>query len=374
MGLTTDPRCNRRLQAAGEIGMQRYVFSFTREYIPNPEFDDTIPVVFLGRIEHGQYIRRTLPIARALVLLFRYRSLFAEAPIVYTFGLDCCFLAALCSELFRWRYHRFVYEVADVREVMLSNGFFGRMLRLIERWCLQKVDSVVVTSPAFRDEYFVKIQQVAPSKVSILENKPYPPMPPPVENRPTENPSYLTIGLFGLLRHQESWDTLMWLARRNQDRLRVYVRGYPFGLRGFEDQVNTYSNVIYEGPYVSPRDLADIYSRIDISWIVYQTDGIRQRKWMLPNRFFESLYYGCPMVVNKGGELARRVEEFQVGWVIDLSDREAVESLILSLTPDVIRSARQRCHQVARDQILGGEDNRRFFRKLRDYKQQVAAQ
>ena len=361
MPLPSDPRINRRVRAGRELGWEQTVFSFDRDTVGRAV--EGTRLVRLGFVRHGHYGRRAGPLAGALRVLLRHRRLLRGARTLYAFGLDCLVLAVLARKLLRLD-AAVVYELADVRAAMLGDGAQGHALRRLERWALAHVDLAVVTTAGYRDEYLAGAQGFPAERIRVLENKLLPPVPAAAPRPAWKADRPLVIGCFGLIRFQESWDALVRLAEAHPQTVHVYVRGFPMGIRGFEDDVARCPNVEYGGAYVSPDDLASLYGRVDLNWLVYGVGNDRQRRWMLPNRFFEAIQYGVPQVVNRGGILAARVEELGVGFVVDVDDPASIAGLVEGLSPDRLGAVARRVAALPAGYGLDLGDTRRLLSEL----------
>src|SRR6185437_3834257 len=282
-------------------------------------------IISLGQIAHGKYLKRIWRLAVALLTLLRHRGLFRDAEVIYAFGPDCLVLCVVASLLLSMRRRRIIYELADVRHVMLETSVKGMLLRWVERVALKSTELVVVTSEAYRDDYLSAMQHYPAMSTTVLENKLTPPLPAPLEvTLPPDRRMTIRIGWFGLLRFAESWELLVRIAEQYPDRISVYVRGYPISLPDFASRVQRVENLRYGGSYSSPGDLAQLYAEIDVSWVVYGVGTDRQRQWMLPNRFFEAIYYRVPIIAARGSLLAERVEELGIGWAVDVEKSEQI--------------------------------------------------
>lgn len=331
MPVTSQPRYHKRIASFRDLGYETLIFSFEREYFKGKTSE--MQYVSLGKIQHRNYFKRIKVFLNALSILSKYRKHFEEASVVYVFGLDIAIMMLLLNAVTRLKMH-IVLEVADIRGVLTSKAWKGKILRYIEKTVISHISLVTVTSPYFVKDYYKNIQQLKEQKFYVLENKLLEPIPLRIEKRTWDGKRPLKLGLFGVLRCNRSWDILYKLAKEYPDQIEVYIRGHQMGLNHFEDRVNELDNIIYEGEYVSPDDLAEIYSKIDVTWLGNVSDNSDNIKWALPNRLYESIYYKVPMIVHTGSAVARRVEELSVGWNVDFfNEAEAVEK-ILKLTPE----------------------------------------
>lgn len=324
-----DARCHKRLQSLKKLGVQPKVLAFERDlylgkFIPG-EYK------LLGKIQHRKYVRRFLPFVKVLP---RMRATTKDADVIYAFGLDLLLLGWLASLRLGNRL-KIIYEVADIREVLLGTRLVSRFLRRLERFLLRKVDLLVVTSEAFISEYYRGIQGLAHLRNQVIENKLEPDLLPQVAEKQRERAGgALHIGYFGIIRCPRSWAILKLAARKGGGRVKVYVRGIPMGVDNLEEESDAIPHIKYDGPYVSPHELPEMYGQIDIVWIVAQYHEGREGNltWARTNRFYEACYFQRSMIAQIETQDGRVVEEKGLGVCLDLGDIEGAVARILSIS------------------------------------------
>ncbi len=360
MPVTSQPRYHKRIRAFQDCGYEYYAFSFERDYFKGRE--NELLYTSLGYISHQKYLARVPKLIGAIRILAKNKQKLVHSSCIYTFGLDTAILAYFIKSVFRIN-TPLVYEVADIRSVMQGNNLRNKIFRWIERIIIRKAALIPVTSPAFRDEYFVKWQKVLVNKFFLLENKLYPPVPRPLKKSAWDGSRPLVIGLFGVIRCQKSWELLYKLAKENLGKIVIIIKGYVLNLENFDNRINELENLVYEGEYVSPDDLAEIYSKIDICFIGNLGNESLNAKWALPNRYYESLYYNVPMIAHDGSGVGERVRKLKCGWVIDFNNVKDAINTILALTPEEVHKAILICKQNEKSAI-GLEDHIRLIQQL----------
>ena len=153
------------------------------------------------------------------------------------------------------------------------------------------------------------------------------------------------IGWFGTLRCVRSLAILEEVAAALRDEAVVYLRGYPTetGLDAFLTVVGRHPNMVYDGEFMSPQDLADIYGRVHLSWCFDFTDAGTNSDWLLPNRLYDSGYNNTPGLAAAGSETGRRLESLGMGWALPAPFADGVVRFIRDLTPEAYR---RRCEAV----------------------------
>jgi len=142
----------------------------------------------------------------------------------------------------------------------------------------------------------------------------------------------LRIGYFGLLRCLRSWEILRRASEKGNGRVHIYLRGVPRWPSIIEEASRS-GHVEYGGPYVSPDELHDIFERVDLVWAAFPYEGsdVGNWKWARTHRFYQSCFYGRPMLTQLGTEDGRVVDRFEIGMNLDLSDIEGSVDRILGI-------------------------------------------
>lgn len=256
--------------------------------------------------------------------------------VVYVFGIDNIIITILIKIIFRLKL-KLIYEIPDIREVQFSNSIFTKALYQLEKVLYKKIDLFVFTSEAYYTEFYEKILGY-PVNYTVIENKINTSIinefkATNIQKYRASKPS-LTIGYFGLLRCSQSLKILIELAKKRSD-FNIILRGiFMENTRHYLKKINEIKNINYLGAYVSPIDLRTIYEEIDISWICYPFSKQEVGNWKLAktNRFYESGFYKTPMISSKGTQDSKKVDELNIGIVIDLSDLKKCLSKVEDVT------------------------------------------
>jgi succinoglycan biosynthesis protein ExoL len=339
--VSNDARIQRRLSALKGLGIDLDVLAFERDAYPGRALSE---FQSLGTIDHGRYPARVKALLAALP---RVRAAAESADAVYSFGFDLHALAWMATRRLGRRLP-LLYEVADINPLMVGSGATARIMRCIERRLIGDTQLVVVTSAAFISGFYRGVQKLTRLPHLLIENKPNLEslVSAPSVHRSPSDP--LTIGYFGIIRCQRSWEALQQIARRANGRVRIYLRGVPLGIAGFERDCAASPWIEYGGPYVAPADLAEMYRRIDVSWIAHRVDDNNSLLWNRTNRFYEACAFQKPMVAQAGSQDGEVVSERQLGLSIDLSDVEAAATRVLDVSWGQVHEWQRHVHSLPR--------------------------
>lgn len=312
-------RFRKRLNFFLQQDVETEVMAFERELYPAKELP--CGYISLGKIRNRHYLRRIVPYIKAMR---KIRKGTERADAIYCFGLDILLLGWISSIGYR---RTLIYEVGDIRELLLGGGPGARITRCVERFLFKKTALTIVTSRAFVENYFCKIQRLEKHKFLVLENKLERGLTAPAVTKKTYRHGSLTIGYFGVLRCARSLKNLEAVVSRSAGKSKVYLRGVLVA-KEVKQLIQAYPNqIVYGGPYVSPDDLPDLYGKVDLVWAAYskgEQEG--NSSWALPNRFYEACFFKKPLIVQANTFSSEQVENFDIGISLDMSSKEEIRA------------------------------------------------
>lgn len=282
----------------------------------------------LGKVEHGRYLARIPKLLAAVPKVLRETR---AGDALYCFGLDMLGLGWAVSVL-RRRTCPLVLATRDIHSVLVGSSGRARLLRALERFLVKRTLLVVCTSDYYVKKYYLEQQGLSDARYAILENKLDAEKLPSRELPPRERTDgVLTIGYFGLLRCPTSWDFLRRLAETGAGRIRVVAAGLPTGIEDIESDVAAGPYLEYRGPYLSPDDLPDLYSRVDLVWTIYPY-GVPNQQWARTNRYYVAGYFRRPMIAQRNTPDGYEVERSGIGVLIDLDSPDEAIAAVLGIT------------------------------------------
>ncbi|RYE49439.1 MAG: hypothetical protein EOP24_03145 [Hyphomicrobiales bacterium] len=306
------PRDSKRVAMLRKEGFEVEVAAFTRPYHRGrmPEGNVTV----LGSLEHGRYLRRAIKMIGAIPAL---RQKIKNADVVYASGPDLGLFAHVAG-LFVGR--PVIVEIGDIRKIQVARGFVGLIARTLDRVSTGRAALLVSTAEGFVRDYYRRWLGVQ-TRAIVIENKLEPGL---ARGTPNESiSSAFTIGYFGVLRCERSWQILEMLAEERPD-VSILVAGIAIGPADLPERAERLPNVRWLGEYRSPDDLQSLYSQIDIVWACYPfpSRGEQNWKWARTNRFYEACHFQKPMIVLAGSGDHEVVDAKQLGLAIGLESVE----------------------------------------------------
>ncbi|MBC7767585.1 MAG: glycosyl transferase [Phycisphaerales bacterium] len=323
-----DPAVQRRIKAFEQTGVSVRAFTMRR----GPAFNAPWINIDLGETRDADFTQRIGALIQAQPVLRARRDALKRAELYYARNLDMLALAHWARRM-SGSTAKLIYECLDVHRFMTRTDALGATMRGVERHLLADVELVVVSSPAFVQEYF---DARHPGRVrSVLVENRLPPGfhygPRPIEPPPRTGP--IRIGWFGNLRCRRSFGLLLDLAERFPDRIELSFRGAPARteIDDFEARIADLANVSFGGRYSWPEGLARIYAAVDLVWAGDFHDPGANSKWLLPNRLYEGGYYCAPPIAPADSETGRWIEAQGAGFTLAEPLEETLPAFIASL-------------------------------------------
>jgi glycosyltransferase involved in cell wall biosynthesis len=135
------------------------------------------------------------------------------------------------------------------------------------------------------------------------------------------------LGVVGFLRYGDTTRRLLSALEACKRNIELHVFGDGPELGLYRNFAADKSNVFLHGPFRNPHDLARIYENIDLNLVLYDSRDVNVQ-WAIPNKLYESVFFGVPLLVSAGTELAQRVQQWGVGRSVDSSSAETIGCFI----------------------------------------------
>jgi succinoglycan biosynthesis protein ExoL len=259
---------------------------------------------------------------------------------VYVDYLDVLFFTCLIF----WNSRvELIYEVGDLISLQYGGHPFitGTVSRL-ERLLLKRVSTLILPSPFFLSEYYRHIHK---GSWMLIENLP--------ESRTwqhfrrSQDNGECVVGFIGSIRYRKPIECL--LTASNELRGSGYNVSVFFAGTGPEEKeirqlASGLEFVSFHGAYEYDKDAVQLYAQVSIVFSVYDT-RIKNVKIALPNRFYESIICGLPIIVAKGTQLESYMRKYDSGYSIDCTSVKE-------------------CKEVLKSQLIGDSEALRIKRSL----------
>jgi glycosyltransferase involved in cell wall biosynthesis len=311
----SDARVIKRIKAFQLLGADLIICGFQRQrYKFDFSFYVDIQLVKLGNSAEKNYIRRIPKLFIGLIILLSNLNIIKNSNCIYCINIDMLPYGYLLKKIYKFK---LMYEVGDILNPFLGKGLLSLILRSFERLLLSYTDYIVVTSPAFYTQFFKPVQKLKIPWL-LLENKLLPQVKRTSKKLKSNKSNKINIVYHGVLRDQKSIDILVKIAIEFNHKCDLHIYGYPLWVKHDELQRITRDNknIYWHGEYSYPQDLNIILSDADLLWLIDLSENINNSKWLLPNRLYDGILFGVPLIARQNTETCNYINNKNIGWCL----------------------------------------------------------
>ena len=252
--------------------------------------------------------------------------------------IHCHDLAPLliAVRLKHWHGAKLIYDAHELEtETMGMRGLRQRLARWLERHLMNQVDALITVSPSIRSWYQSRFPRVAVYLVRNIPALPDKVYEAPSLRREFHVPEHALLGVYlGSLGHGRGIEPLLAaFAKSDVTHHIVFMGAGPLleTIRSYQAQ----SNNIHYCPPVAPAQVIAYAGSADIGLCLIEAACLNYR-YCLPNKLFEMLLAGLPVLASNLPDQAAIVEEYQAGWVVDNNVDAIVQQLALLSKADCL--------------------------------------
>jgi glycosyltransferase involved in cell wall biosynthesis len=328
-----DPRINKRIKVFSEYGNVSVIcVRRQNQDIYNPVFADLEYFIYNMDFPTSSNIFKRYKVSKKFQKKALNELKLIEPDMIYTDGLDTMLIAYKYS-----KYHRFklFYEVADLRESYIEppsnmiNRIVVNFVKYVEKSCFSIVDSLIVCSPKFYDVYFEKF--ISNDKVAFIPNAPERGV---FDEYNAKKEGKFTVGFIGGIRYLNQMKMLVDVAENINCNVLFAGAG---GSSAIFDEILDYCKnknwVSFYGKYDYKKDIAKLYGMVDCVYAVYDADNANVRI-AVPNKMYESVICGLPIIVAKNTYLSEIVNKWGIGVAVGHKNSDDLSKALEKLSND----------------------------------------
>ncbi|SJZ74236.1 glycosyltransferase [Sediminibacterium ginsengisoli] len=248
------------------------------------------------------------------------QSTLKPGGIIFTASYDLLLFAYFIAGTKRYKIR---HQVRDLHALQLSDSAKARFFIALEKSLLKRVEKLVVSSPEFGDKYYKKIFS---REIVLLENLPAKNV---WDNFKKEKSSFFSIGFIGILRYKPSLYQLVDAVEELNGKgieMKVLFAGGG-NSRDLKEKIKVENLFEIQGPYEYAKDIKDLYRALDLIYAVYDNKD-RNCQLAMPNKFYESIITGIPILVASGTFIGKMVEQLGIGATVSTGDKDALITLL----------------------------------------------
>lgn len=239
--------------------------------------------------------------------------------IIHACDFDTAYIASHCAKLLK---KRLVYDIFDY--YVDAFGVPQRLKGLIEsrdHKIINSADAVVLCTEQRREQ----IQGTDPKQLTIIHNTP--PTYNDGSNTMALNQDKVKIVYVGILDQGRFLKELASIIINKYD-CELHIGGFGPFENYFKELAEVHTNIIFYGKLPYEKTL-ELENKCNIMTAIYDP-AITNHYYAAPNKFYEALMLGKPLIVVKNTGIDKVVSKNNIGEVIEFN-RESLENAIEKL-------------------------------------------
>lgn len=245
---------------------------------------------------------------------------------------------------------KIIYEIADLPAIIfqreskiVTKKILADTFVKFETTLLKSVDQLILTSPYFWEYYYKRYLPCEkylfiPNAPSRLVFEKY--------HKKTISDTF-TVGYFGAVRYVEQLKLLIDAVKQINENIEIVIAGNGIGYETIRKYTAKMDFVRMYGPYNFEREIAELYSKVDCVYCVYDTQ-VRNVQVALPNKLYEAIVCELPIIVSKNTVLGDFVQKENVGVVVKDNDINELKGVIKMLKDDCtyVKDVAEKCREI----------------------------
>jgi glycosyltransferase involved in cell wall biosynthesis len=250
-------------------------------------------------------------------LWLAHKLLFCRYDVVHACDLDTGFTATVVAAI---RRKAVVYDMFDLFAEANAQGLPGPLVgvaRALERWCVRRAKATIIVDDSRRKQ----IHDFQPQFLEVIYNAPEDVGSP----SPSTDNAALEVFYTGVLAFNRGFAYFV-PATATLESVALTIGGYGADEVEIKQLCDQYPNVQFIGkiPY---SEVISRSQQSDVLFALYDP-SVPNHTYSSPNKLFEAMMLGKPVIVSDGTGMSYIVQEVQNGLVVPYGDSEAwIEAL-----------------------------------------------
>lgn len=202
--------------------------------------------------------------------------------------------------------------VFDIFDYLSTNpiGIFKRLLRRMENSIINNADAVIICN----DERKQQIKKTNPKKLYVIHNTP--PLYKALNTETNVMNDVAKIVYVGILQDYRLIKEMVDVIAKKKD-CELHIAGFGKYHEYLKQQAAVHKNIIYYGK-ITYQETLKLENKSDLMTAIYDP-SIGNHKYAAPNKFYEALMLGKPLIMVKNTGMSKIVEDNKLGVCIDFS-------------------------------------------------------
>ena len=291
----------------------------------------------------GAGFRKNLrPLIRFQIEILRFiRRHYRDYDVLHVCDFDTALAGYIGS---RGRQLKLIYDIFDYyADAFGVPDVLKKLVIGLDTHVINHADGVIICSEQRKSQ----LRGARPGRLSVIHNSPRSELKL-IEVEHDTSHDHMRIAYIGILNDGRLIPELLEIVSRHSE-FELHIAGFGKYEDLCADFAGSNDNITYYGRTEYAQTL-EIESRCDVMTAVYDP-SIRNHRYAAPNKFYEALMLGKPVIMCRGTGFADVVEDNEIGICIDYSEESLEKGLeYLSGNLERFRSRRNLERELYRKQ------------------------
>lgn len=311
-----DSRVEKEAWTLKKAGYHVHILSWDRDSDHAPEdgaitvAGEMIPITWLGyKAAFNAGMKSLKPYLQFQFSMRKWlRQHSSEIDIIHACDFDTAFFSQS-----RARGKVFIYDIFDFLYGE-PKSLLQRAVRKAQIQIINRADATIICSEERRKQ----IEDANPKRLAVIHNTPFRELQSKDSGLAFQSSSdRIKIAYVGILADERLLTAIGRCISRAED-VELHIAGFGPLESYFTALSSAYDNIYYYGRIPYTQTLA-LEKRCDIMTAIYDP-AIENNRRAAPNKFYESLMLGKPVIMTRGTGMSHIVEEYDIGELIDFSE------------------------------------------------------
>lgn len=211
---------------------------------------------------------------------------------------------------------KFIFDIFDYLSTD-AKSFFKRCIEKAENSIINHADATIICTEKRSEQ----IKKARPHNLTIIHNSPA--IISGIEEKNQRNDN-VKIAYIGILQDYRLLPEMIHAISTMND-VELHIGGFGKYESYIKETSDKYSNIFYYGR-ISYEDTLRLESTCDLMTAIYDPK-IGNHIYAAPNKFYEALYLGKPLIMVNETGMSEIVKKNEIGTLIDYSEEGFVEGL-----------------------------------------------
>ncbi len=274
-----------------------------------------IPAVYCGGIKKNF---RALWIfqCRIICWLMKHHN---EYDTVHAFDFDTGFAAMICCKLYR---KKFVYHILDyyVDGHTLPSKWLNKVVESFEVRVINAADATILCT----EKRIEQIDKASPKQVFVIHNTPDAVLQPNESFKLQSENDKMKIVYVGILAGARLLKETVEAVSQMTD-VEMHIGGFGEYETWMQEAARKHNNIFFYGK-LQYSDTLSLEKQCDVMIATYDP-SFRNHKYAAPNKFYESLMLGKPIIMAQNTGYDEVIREHDIGLLAEYSQKGINETI-----------------------------------------------